>query len=119
MTVKECYEMLGGNYEEAKSRLMSDKLITKFIIKFLADPTMEQLRDAVKNNDHESSFRAAHTMKGVAANMAFSELQKNASELTEQLRGNEEPADPSLVENVEHSYEKVVNTIKKFQEESA
>ena len=117
MTLEQCYEKLNGSYAEAKSRLMSDRLVEKFMLKFLTEPTMGQLRDAIKAENHEETFRSVHTLKGVAANLSFTELYNSASDLTEQLRGNEELADPQLVEKVEASYKKVIDTITAYQNE--
>ena len=43
MTVKECYEKIGGNYEEILSRLMSEDMVREFIAMFLEDPSYEEL----------------------------------------------------------------------------
>lgn len=115
MTLEQCYEQLKGNYQEAKQRLMTERLIAKFILKFPADPSMEQLRTAIKMDDHDAAFRAAHTLKGVAANLAFSDLQKNASELTEQLRSSQEAASQELLEKLEASYNNTINAINTYQ----
>ena len=37
MTIKECYEQIGANYEDVRSRLRSDLLIRKFFLKFPDD----------------------------------------------------------------------------------
>lgn len=97
MDLKEMYDEIGGNYNEAKSRLMNDALIEKFALKYEADGTFEELKQAVSEKDIEKSFRAAHTLKGVAANLSFNELAKAASELTEQLRSLKEQADTDFV----------------------
>ena len=115
MTLNECYEKLHGNYEDAKSRLMNDRLVEKFLLKFPADPTMDQLREAVKEEKIEESFRAAHTLKGVAANMAFTDLQKAASDLTEQLRDRTQTADPALLQVVEENYKLVRDVIEEYK----
>ena len=115
MTLQECYAMLCGNYDEARSRLMSDSLIEKFVLKFPQDPTMQNLRDALSEEDYETAFRAAHTLKGVAANLAFSSLQEVASNLTEQLRAEKKKPDDALLEKVEEKYALVIEAIKNFQ----
>ena len=37
MTLKECYAALNGDYEEAMGRLRSERLVQKFVLKFLDD----------------------------------------------------------------------------------
>ena len=111
MTLKECYDQMKGSYEEAKGRLMTDSMIERFIFKFLDDQTMANLRKAVAEGDIAVSFREAHTLKGVAANLAFTQLQQAASQLTEQLRPQHGTADAALMANVEKAYGIVVDAI--------
>ena len=47
MTIQECYEAIGGNYEEVLGRLQSEALIRKFTLKFLEDPSYLQLKLAL------------------------------------------------------------------------
>ena len=115
MTLQECYAQMNGSYEEARSRLMMDSMIERFLFKFLDDRTMANLRAAVAAGDAAVSFREAHTMKGVAANLAFTRLRQAASDLTEQLRGQDAPADPALLAAVEASYAQVVNAIEGYR----
>ena len=44
MTLKECYEILGGGYEDVLSRFMSERLVQKFVIKFLDDKSFDNLK---------------------------------------------------------------------------
>ena len=111
MTLQECYATLCGNYEEAKTRLMNDSLIDRFIRRFPADPSMQLLRDKLQEGNLPEAFRAVHTLKGVAANLAFTQLREAASQLTEQLRGQNAPADAALLAAVEQAYADVVNAI--------
>lgn len=116
MTLQECYTQLGGNYEDAVNRLMNEKLVQRFLFKFIEDPTMNKLLQAVDEKNIEDSFVAAHTLKGVAANLALSSLQKSASDLTEQLRDRSHEADSELLKVVVDTYEQNISTIKKYKE---
>ena len=117
MTLNECYQRMHGNYEEAKSRLSIDPMIEHFLNRFLEDTTMASLREAVAAGNIPDSFRAAHTLKGVSANLAFTELQAAASQLTEQLRPQTAPGAPDLVQKVEEAYALVVDSIKAYSAE--
>lgn len=44
MTVKECYEQMGADYEGVLGRLRSEALIKKFAKKFLDDGTFRSLK---------------------------------------------------------------------------
>ena len=41
MTMQECYEAIGGNYEDVLGRLRSEALIQRFTLKFLEDPSSQ------------------------------------------------------------------------------
>ena len=43
MNLKECYKKLGGDYDEVLTRLYSEDMIRRFLIKFLNDGTYKLL----------------------------------------------------------------------------
>ena len=83
MTIQECYEAIGGNYEDVLRRLRSEVLIRKFTLKFLEDQSYSLLKQALGDNNYEEAFRGAHTLKGVCQNLSFDRLYEVSSELTE------------------------------------
>jgi len=111
MSIQDCYSLMNGDYNNAKARLMNDRLIDKYLRKFLDDKTVPQLMDAAKAGDREAVFVSAHTLKGVAANMAFSELEQYASQLTEQMRSRQQDPDKNLLESIANSYRLICDTI--------
>lgn len=117
MTIQECYEKLGGSYDEVVQRLFSPKLVRKFIEKFLSDKSYEELRGALQDGRHEDAFRAAHTLKGVCQNLGLTRLAGSSSALTEALR----PGQAQSVEDcgalfgaVERDYGETVDAIRAF-----
>ena len=60
MTVKECYEQMGADYEGVLGRLRSEVLIKKFAKKFLDDGSFRSLKDNLAQKNGEEAFRAAH-----------------------------------------------------------
>lgn len=48
MTMRECYEAIGGNYEAVLGRLHSEALIRRFTLKFLEDQSYLQLKQALE-----------------------------------------------------------------------
>ena len=46
MTMQECYEAIGGNYEAVLRRLHSEALIRRFALKFLEYQSCIQLKQA-------------------------------------------------------------------------
>jgi len=115
MNVKECYELMNSSYEDAKGRLMNDKLIERFMLKFPKDDSMPNLRAALLAQDYNEAFRWAHTLKGVAGNLAFTSLAKSASALTEALRAEKKEPDLKLVQAVEDDYTRIIEVLGKYQ----
>ena len=63
MTLQECYAALGGNYKDVLSRLQMEKLVSKFVLKFLSDGSYDLLCRSLEEKNYEEAFRAAHTIK--------------------------------------------------------
>lgn len=118
MGLKECYQRIGGNYEDAVGRLYSEKLVRKFVLKFLNDPSFGLLEKSLDEKNYEEAFRAAHTIKGVCQNLSFTRLQDSSSALTEALRsGCWTPEVPGLMQRVTADYQETVSAIKILQAE--
>jgi HPt (histidine-containing phosphotransfer) domain-containing protein len=76
------------NAEEGKKRVMNNaKLYVKLLTKFRADTNLDELCAAVEAQDWEKAQGAAHTIKGVAANLSFTELFKQSLEVETQIKG--------------------------------
>lgn len=114
MTLQELYAKINGNYAEAQNRLMKESFIERFALMYLKDDSFVSLQNAISAGSIPDCFRAAHTLKGVAANLAFTELQQAASELTEQLRPLTAPADAAMVEVLKVAHEKVVAALNEY-----
>ena len=71
MNLQECYEALGGDFEDVLSRLRSEKLVQKFVLKFLNDKSFDLLCSSLEEENYEEAFRASHTIKGVCQNLRF------------------------------------------------
>ena len=122
MTIQECYQKLGGDFEKVKTRLPSVSLITKFITKFLDDSSFSELCRALEEGQREDAFRAAHTLKGVCANLGFDQLGASAGKLTELLRPETGtiPGDAALLlETVAQDYEETVSAIRAYLDDDA
>ena len=119
MTIQECYQSLGGNYAEVQQRLPSDRLIKRFVTKFLDDESFAQLTQAMSSGQRETAFRAAHTLKGVCANLSFTRLLTSASALTELLRQESDTIPESAaaaMADVTRDYSQTVNAIRIYLE---
>ena len=117
MTTAEFYAQIGGNYDEAKMRLMNDALIQRFLGKFAATYTLDALSDAAKCHDGRAIFEACHAIKGVVGNLALTKLYNLTNDLTEKTRNLEEGAsfnaDAELVA-IQAEFDKTIALIKEF-----
>lgn len=116
MTLQECYKALGGNYDEVRGRLPSDKFIQKFILKFLDDKSYELLLSSLEQGNGEEAFRASHTIKGMCQNLGFTTLMDSSTQLTESLRAGLSPESAPLAEQVKEDYERTVAAIRAYKE---
>ena len=64
MTVKECYDAMGADYEDVFARLRKDERIQKFLLKVMNDKSYDLLCSSLESGDMAEAFRAAHTLKG-------------------------------------------------------
>ena len=118
MSLQECYSALGGSYEEVLSRLSSERLVKKFALKFLTDPSYDLLVRSMESEDWPEAFRAAHTIKGVCQNLSFTTLYQSSSQLAEALRNGFTPEAPALYTQVRSDYELTASAIRAYQAES-
>ena len=88
MTVRECYEKIGSDFDKVLGRMGSEALVKRFAVKFLEDKSFEELTESLKEKDGEDAFRAAHTLKGICANLGLDRLYEIDCELTEKLRNS-------------------------------
>lgn len=51
MTIKECYEKVGSDYDGVLKRLGSEALVKRFAVKFLNDPSFQELTDGLAAQD--------------------------------------------------------------------
>ena len=117
MTIQECYCELGGDFAQVEKRLPSVSLVKRFITKFLNDGSFSQLCEAMESGRREEAFRAAHTLKGVSANLGFDRLQASADKLTELLRpeGDTIPEGAgSLLEQIRRDHAATVGAIRAY-----
>lgn len=117
MTLKQCFEEFGGDYEGVISRMGKVERVRKFILKFKTDPTFDLLTESLATGNYEDAFRAAHTMKGLCQNLGFERLCRSSSALTEALRGGKNPDNDSYYQQLKDDYEQIINTINLLDEQ--
>ncbi|MCH5251425.1 MAG: Hpt domain-containing protein [Lachnospiraceae bacterium] len=105
MTLQECYESMGADYQGVMSRLMKEDRVLKFLKKAVDGDMIPWLCNSLGEKNYEEAFRAAHSLKGVCQNLGLTVLEKSSSELTEALRNGEPSQDVTpLLEQVKTDY---------------
>lgn len=117
MTIQECYEIIGGDYDDIVNRLRTEERITKFLLKVADDKSFELLTNSLKERNMGEAFRASHTLKGVCLNLSLTRMYESANRLTEFLRGREEYGDDiePLYEQLKSDYELAIENINKLR----
>lgn len=114
MTLEEFYKEIGGSLSEVLKRLPSEAMIKKYVLKFGDDPSYSELKNAENAGDVKGAFLAAHTIKGLCANLGIVGLEKAASVLTEKLRSAEEMPPSEYFEDVDREYKHATDCISKL-----
>lgn len=86
MTIEACYAKLGGSYARVCRRLPGRHLIDRFLRRYLEDDSAQMLFASLESGDMEEAYRYALSLKGVAANLGFEDLEKAVTVLAENIR---------------------------------
>jgi len=105
---------------DASARFMkNDGIFKKFLFRFPGEKGFSELFELLEKEDVdvEEAFRAAHTMKGLAANLSLKSISAILVPMTEVLRGGEMPP-KEQVEELKKAYDEMLLVIAKIQEEN-
>jgi len=114
MTVFEAYISLGGDVTSDIYQSLSEKMLFKFLKKLTEDNQMQILEQAIIAKDRDAAYAAAHTLKGVALNLAISRLANPLCGLTDALRAGFPQNAEELLQEVKTEFDyavKVINLI--------
>ena len=115
MKLEKCYEKIGANYKDLVNRLGSEDFANLFAKKFLTDDSFANLKKGLAEQDAETAFRAAHTLKGVCLNLGFDNLFTVSSDLTEKLRAKELEESEELFRKVKEQYAITIAALRELQ----
>lgn len=121
MTLKELYQNIDGDFEQASRVLRVEKLIDKHIRKFAENPVFDRLFAAEETMDATELFESTHAIKGVCGNLGLTGLAALASDVTEEFRpGNTRKLSDEEVKGklaqIKELYNKTVEGIKAYEE---
>ena len=89
MDVKTFYAEINGSYNDALAIMMNDVLIARMLGKFINGNSIDQMIALYENKDFRGLFAAAHSLKGVAGNLALTPLFDLDSFITEATRNDD------------------------------
>ena len=103
------FDAYGGDYSATISRFMgNESMYLRFLDMLFQDKSMEQLGSALESGDLAGAFAAAHTLKGVAANMGLTPLYQEVCAMVEPLRAGEQRQDyPARYQKIQEEFQKV------------
>jgi HPt (histidine-containing phosphotransfer) domain-containing protein len=117
MTIQEFYQRVDGDYEAVLENMLSDDNILQFMEMFLHDPNYGRLTEALEQGENQQAFKAAHTLKGVSANLSYGRLYEAAAALTEDLRDGKTPDGvKEHFPRLQQEYEQVITAIHELLE---
>lgn len=116
MTLREFYAGIGGNYDEALKRLMSESFMLRFLGKFADGGDFAAMTEAIKAENWEDVFRYSHNLKGVCLNLELGRLAHTASAICDAVRGGAPTVDLApLAEQAAAEYAQVMEGIRALQ----
>ena len=117
MTLKECYELTGSDYEAALSRLGSEEVMDVIVTMFADDDTFSVLKSCIAVGNIEEAQRAAHKLKGITLNIGFDILASSSTEILGALRNNDIQAASAILNMTLPLYERTVDAVKAYCEQ--
>ncbi len=103
----------GIDVDGAIEILCGDEEVLETVLNiFLEDENFTKLYQAIKNEDYQNAFYAAHTLKGVFSNLCMYNLQKICVNLVEKLRINDYDGVDLIVEEMKLMYDEICSVIK-------
>lgn len=120
MTLKELYDEIDGDYEQAMKVLRIEKLMDKHIRRFPSNSIFSDLAAAKEPLDGARLFETAHAIKGVCSNLGLVKLSAIAADICDEFRpGNARKyTDEEVkkkIEEAEALYKKAAAGIEKYE----
>lgn len=113
--VKEMLKGAGVDLEKTLARFMGNEaLYCKFLLRFPSDPNYLDLEKALREKDLDLVERAAHTLKGVSANLGLDPVAAVMAEIVKSVRQGEADQLPILFEKAQREYMRFSDIIRKI-----
>ncbi len=108
MATLESIASYGVDYDDAMDRFGGNvDLYKKLALRYLEDAHFDGCLAAMTVGDYETAYREAHSLKGVAGNLSFSQLYDVASMICKDLREGEPVAASRLLPDLELAHHRI------------
>lgn len=108
MNLEEFYGSMDQSYDEVLQRLAgNENLLKKFLKKFLSDSNYSRAMTAVDTKDYNELLTAAHTLKGISANLGLKILTELCTLIVSELRNNRYEKIQGLCEQLTDEYKRI------------
>ncbi|MDO4804673.1 MAG: hypothetical protein Q4A32_07625 [Lachnospiraceae bacterium] len=120
MTLKELYQDIGGDYDQAIRIMRAEKLIQKHICKLPKKGVVDALLAAGETMDPTQLFEASHAVKGIASNLGLASFAAAVSEISEEFRpgAGRTMSDAEVkdkIAGIGATYQKMVDCINRYE----
>jgi len=106
------------NAEEGIKRVMNNvKLYYKLLGKFRTEANLKNLENFIVAQDWENAQGAAHSIKGLAANLSLTELFNQSLDLETQIKGR--ALKPGVLENYKICFNETLIAVEKLITQNA
>jgi HPt (histidine-containing phosphotransfer) domain-containing protein len=106
------------NVDEGLKRIMNNtKLYVRLMLKFKDDTNLNNLEAALSEGDNAKAQIAAHTLKGIAANLSLIKLKKQSLEIETQIKSGS--VNPDQINIVKDTYNQTIDEVDKVIQQYA
>ena len=107
-------QSLGIDTQAAVERFAGNSaLYERFALRFLDDRTMERVEAALAAKNWDGMLEAAHTLKGVAGNLGFTDVYETSSNIVSSLRAGDKDAAEAAYLQLKPAYSKLYSALEK------
>jgi HPt (histidine-containing phosphotransfer) domain-containing protein len=105
----------GINVDSALERFLDDEeMYFEFLLQFLDENGLPALQKTVASGDVKSAFDAAHTIKGVCANLSIDAMSDIVEPMVEVLRAGSMEGVASELQRLTDTYDVVSDAIRRY-----
>ena len=114
LAIKQRLEQAGTEYDKGLERFMGNvALYHKFLLKFLADHSYEEFRQALERGDLPVAEKSVHTLKGTASNLSLMALFHAADDTVQAIRAGKKGDElQSFTQAVRENYDTACEAIR-------